>query len=109
MAQHIFRVVVRGHFADLDEEQRADLLAHVDEHSPFKSAFTTDGTFTYEPNLVAFNFRYEIRQSDEDGDPTAAAEELGMAKALATLQATGFGHKHLRVTAADMADIWQEG
>lgn len=107
MTVHIYRVTVRGHFADLDDDQRAALLAEADEHTVFRSAFTKDGTFTYEPNLVAFNFRYEVRQPDDDGDPRQLAEEHGLSRALASLSDWGLGHKHVRVTVADMAEMWR--
>ena len=61
----IFRVVVRGQFAELDHETRERLVAEAPEHDIFKSAFTTDGTFTYDPALVWFNLRYETRVADE--------------------------------------------
>ncbi|MCB1031844.1 MAG: hypothetical protein KDA95_10935 [Acidimicrobiales bacterium] len=99
----IHRVVVRGQFADLTEDQKAALLAEIDDHSIFKSAFTNWGTFTYEPNLVAFNFRYEVRVDPEDlKDPV----EIGIAKARASLDEWGLGHKHLRASAADMSEMW---
>ena len=57
MAVTVHRVVVRGHFADLTPDQRAALLAEVADHEIFKAAYTEWGTFSYEPNLVAFQFR----------------------------------------------------
>ena len=108
MSLHIFRVTVRGQFAELEPSQRAALLAVADDHSVFRSAYTREGTFTYEPNLVAFNFRYEIREPDDDGrDARAAAEQRGLELAVAALAEGSLGHKHLRVTVADMADMWK--
>ncbi len=105
MAVTVHRVVVRGHFADLTTEQRAALLAEADEHSFHAVAYTTWGTFIYEPNLVAFNFRYEVRI--EDGlDPAPDPIETGLAKARASLAEWGLGHKHLTATATDMSQVW---
>lgn len=109
----IYRVVVRGHFADLDDQTRAALLAEADEHSIFRSSFTADGTFTYDERLVAFNLRYEARVPDDaataDGlDPAVVAADEAKARAAAWLTSVGIGHKHLRATAADMADLWRE-
>ncbi|MBX3314151.1 MAG: hypothetical protein KF906_07505 [Actinobacteria bacterium] len=107
MGVHVHRVVVRGQFADLTEDQRTALLAEVDDHSIFRSSFTEWGTFTYDDRLVAFNFRYEVRVDDEaepDGDPTA----IGRAKAEASLADWGLGAKHLRATAADMSSMWPD-
>lgn len=105
MAVHVHRVVVRGQFADLTPQQRHALLAEADDHSIFRSSFTEWGTFTYEPNLVAFNFRYEVRLDDEVDEPTDPVA-VGMAKATASLADWGLGSKHLRGHAADMSAIW---
>jgi hypothetical protein len=109
MATHIFRVVVRGHFHGLDDEQRAVLVAEAENYEIFKSAYTAAGTLTYEPNLVAFSFRYEIRDSD---DSSAGAEErvieAALAKARASLETMGVDFRHLRATATDMASVWSD-
>ena len=105
MSVTVHRVVVRGHFADLTAEQRAALLAEADEHSFHRIAYTDWGTFIYEPNLVAFNFRYEVRIAD-DADPAPDPTEIGLAKARASLAEWGLDHKHLRATATDMSEMW---
>ena len=107
MSTHIFRVVVRGHFHDLSDDARALLLAELDDHDIFKASYTADGSFTYERNLVAFSFRYEVRERDEvTADAEAGAIELGLAKAAASLDAIGVEHRHLRATATNMASMW---
>lgn len=101
----IFRVVVRGQFADLDDAQRAALLDDAGEHSYLKSAFTKSGTLTYDDQLVAFNFRYEVRHDD----PMPDEETIGataIERATTTLGAMGLTAKHLRFTVTDMATIW---
>ena len=109
MATHIHRVIVRGFFDGLDDEQRARLLAEQPDHDILRSAFSREGSLTYEPNLSAFSFRYEVRTTDEDGDEHhASAIEIGLAEAEAALAELGVGAKHLRATAADMADVWRE-
>ena len=104
MSVTVHRVVVRGHFADLTSEQRAALLAEAEEHSFHKVAYTEWGTFIYEPNLVAFNFRYEVRIDDE-ADPAPSPVEVGLAKAQASLAEWGLGHKHLTATSTDMSQV----
>jgi hypothetical protein len=123
MATKVHRVVVRGHFDALTDEQRAALLAEIDDHDIFKAAYTEWGSFTYEKNLVWFNLRYEVRTEDEDADsftqlPGAAAggdhgaglrtdaADIGLAKARAQLEQWGLGYKHLRATATDMSTMW---
>ena len=106
----IFRVVVRGHFHGLDAEQRERLRAAAGDYEIFKAAYTRDGTLTYEPNLVAFSFRYELRDTDY---PPAEAEarvvEIALAKARESLAIMGVDHRHLRATATDMATVWAPG
>jgi hypothetical protein len=107
MSVTVHRVVVRGHFADLTPEQRTALLAEADDHSFHQVAYTEWGTFIYEPNLVAFNFRYEVRTDDEQPDgSTADPVDVAMAKATASLAEWGLGSKHLTATATDMSQVW---
>lgn len=105
----IQRVVVRGHFADLDDDTRARLLAEAADHDIFRSAFTADGTFTYDDRLVAFNVRYEIRVPDADDadDAEAAAVDVAIERTTRWLTSVGIGHKHLRATATDMTSVWR--
>jgi hypothetical protein len=108
MSIRIHRVVVRGHFAGLTAEQRAALLAEADEHTVFRAAYTPHGTFTYEPNLVAYQFRYEVRiDDDEDAQvPASSPVEIGLARAAAQMDEWGLGTKHVRATATDMSTVW---
>jgi hypothetical protein len=109
MATRIYRVVVRGHFHGLDEGQRANLRAAAPDHEIFKSAYTRDGTLTYEPNLVAFSFRYEMREPDDalsDAEAERGVIDAAMAKTRASLEVMGVDHRHLRATATNMANVW---
>ena len=117
MAVNVFRVVVRGEFADLTSDQREALLAEAEEHDIFRSAFTTDGTFTYDRRLVAFNLRYEIRLDVDLPLPQAGlsfpesqetqAVAVAMEHALTDLSGWGLSHKRLRASAADMSEMWR--
>ncbi len=114
MTTRIHRAIVRGLFDDLDLATRERLLADVDEHDIFSSAFTAAGTFTYDRSLVAFNFRYELRITTDPDDGQVAPSELqqriegdAMDRALSAMEAAGFVGKHLRVSAWDMADSWR--
>ena len=109
MGTSIHRVVVRGQFDGLSDDQRADLLAEADDHEIFKATYTEWGSFTYDRALVAFQLRYEVRldpaASPADGtapDPV----EIGLAKARAQLAEWGLPAKHLRATATDMTAMW---
>lgn len=109
MSTHIYRVVVRGHFHGLTPETRARLLDEAAEHEIFKATYTPDGSFTYEPNLVAFSFRFELRERDDvAADAEARVVEQALAKATASLEAMGVDHRHLRATATNMASVWDD-
>jgi hypothetical protein len=108
VAIKIFRVVVRGHFHDLTDGQRTALLAVAHEHEIFKAAYTREGSLTYEPNLVAFSFRYELRVGDDETDNAEAwATETGLENAAASMTAMGLAFRHLRATATDMSSVWE--
>jgi hypothetical protein len=104
---HIHRVIVRGFFDGLDDSARERLTAELDEHDVLRSAFTAAGSLTYGRDLSAFSFRFEVRTTDDDGDATESAMRTGMERAEASLHQLGLGHKRLRATATDMADMWR--
>lgn len=114
MSLHILRVTVRGEFADPTDAQRADLLARVDDHDISRCAYTRDGTFTYDPRIVAFSYRFEVRHSTDDGvsnvgdgDIGAAACEVALDAAREDLGRRGLAYKRLRASAVDMAEMWR--
>ena len=57
----VFRVTVRGRFADLTDRARALLVRSQADHDIFLSAYTPEGTFTYDAAIAFFNLRYELR------------------------------------------------
>ena len=118
MSLRIYRVVVRGMFAELDADTSAGLRATAAEHDIFVAAYTAAGSFTYDDRLQAFSFRYEMRVRSEDdrsaADDGAAGgedEETVLARSLelaaAYLVERGIGFKRLRSNATDMADLWR--
>ena len=98
----MFRVTVRGRFAGLRDETRRYLARAQPEHDIFVSAYTPDGTFTYDERILFFNLRYEIR-CDDDADPAV----IGLAEATQFLDTMGFGHTGLRAHVVDMAEMWK--
>lgn len=101
----ILRVVVRGEFDQLTDNARAQLLADQAQHDIFVSSFTGEGTFTYDERIVAFNFRYEVRDTD-DLDETEIIE-AALERSAAALAQKGLAHKRLRATVTDMASMWE--
>jgi hypothetical protein len=110
MSVHIYRVTVRGFFQDLTADARTALLGVAEEHEPLRAAFTEVGTFTYEPRLTAFSFRFQLREQGEDDSPDDArravtARALDLAESY--LAESGIGHGDLRVQVTDMAEMWR--
>ncbi|MCU1374848.1 MAG: hypothetical protein JWO68_2134 [Actinomycetia bacterium] len=97
----IYRVFVRGRFGPLDDETRDRLLAELDRHDVLAARFTPEGSMTYERMLFNFTFRVEVRDPDEDA-AAARAEQLAMAH----LEREGIPYRDLRVSATDMASVW---
>ena len=97
----VFRVTVRGRFAGLTEPARAYLQRHVDEHDIFESAYTPEGTLTYDTRLDFFNLRYEMRAVDDD-----AAAEQARVEANPFLATMGLAHGPLKATVVDVSAMW---
>jgi hypothetical protein len=106
VALHIYRVKVRGRFAEVDDELAAALRADVAGGEPLP-AFTPEGTFSYGPALTFFTFRFQLRAT---ADTPVEAEEAARAEALeraaAALAARGIPARDVSVSAFDMADTW---
>ena len=108
MSVQIYRVTVRGHFAELDAETRARLVADAAAHDGLQARFTADGTFVYDRPLVAFSFRYELRVDEErreDADLAASMEATE--RATNFLTTAGIGHGTLRAVADNLGDVWE--
>jgi hypothetical protein len=102
--QYIFRVTVRGRFAEMSESQRISLIAALDDHHVTGAAYTGEGTLTYDARLDSFSLRYEIRTAAEH--PEEASAELGMHEAERFLRTLGIGYRDLKVTTTDMRAMW---
>ena len=105
VGEPVYRVTVRGRFAGLTDEARASLVRELEHHDIFKSAFTPEGTFTYDDKILFFNLRYEVRTADGED----AARAVGRREAELFLRTLGYGHSALRVTSANASDIWKPG
>jgi hypothetical protein len=101
--QRVHRVTVRGRFVGLSDEARRYLVRAQPEHDIFVSAFTPEGTFTYDDRIMFFNLRYEVR-CGVDGDPSAVA----LAEAELFLRTMGFGHSGLKAVAFDVSAVWDD-
>lgn len=97
----VYRVTVRGRFVDLTDRARRFLESFADDHDIFSSAFTEEGTLTYDERLLFFNLRYEV--SDAEGE--SAAEDFARGEAERFLTVLGIGHTLTRVTSMNMTDM----
>ena len=97
----VFRVTVRGQFIDLSAATRSYLVGVQTEHDIFVSAYTEEGTFTYDERIMFFNMRYEIRAETDDKACKASINE-----AEAFLRTMGFAHKPLKANAVDTSEVW---
>lgn len=97
----VYRVTVRGRFRGLDDSTRAYLVREQPEHDIFKSAYTAEGTFTYDVAIRFFNLRYEVRTADG----SERAGEIGLAEAQLFLHTLGYGFEKLKVNVVDTSTI----
>lgn len=108
MTLRIYRVVVRGRFEALDDEQRQALRDAAPDHDIFESAFTPEGTLTYDHHLYAFNTRFGLRARGEREEAEAEVREVALERTDALLAALGVQGSVNRVVVTDMADMWAD-
>lgn len=106
VGERVYRVTVRGRFYQLGDEARRRLVAAAPEHDIFLSAYTPEGTFTYDARIDFFNLRYEVRAGGPD--PLDAANRLALQEAEAFLGTMRYGYRGLKVTAVDLSAIWDD-
>ncbi|MFJ5681696.1 DUF6204 family protein [Streptomyces sp. NPDC093099] len=98
--QHTYRVIVRGKWDGLTDDDRARLLADVDRHGLAQMRFTPEGSLTYDATLKHFSYRFVVVSDAADGEEMAGA--LAEDRAETALRALGCGHRELRSTVTDM-------
>jgi hypothetical protein len=103
-ASQVHRVTVRGRFHQLSDQARQYLVSAQPEHDIFVSAYTEEGTFTYDERIAFFNLRYEVRGAED----STSAGATGMREAETFLRTMGFGFQHLKVDVVDATAIWAD-
>lgn len=103
MSERVYRVTVRGQFRDLSEQARAYLEREQAAHDIFVSAYTAEGTLTYDARILFFNLRYEVRL---DGESEVLPADVGRSEAEQFLRTMGFGHSELKVTVSEVSSVW---
>lgn len=102
MNERIFRVMVRGSFDALTDDQRTALLADAAEHDVLNAAFIAEGHLTYDLAMRPF-FTFRYLEHGEREEDIVAATERARTKAVQWLDERGYGYKGLKVSAEDMA------
>ena len=97
-------MTVRGRFHDLTDSAHRYLVGAQPEHDIFVSAYTPEGTLTYDERILFFNLRYEIRASGPDAESDAITEATVEAETFLTTM--GFGYQGLSAKAADLSAMW---
>jgi hypothetical protein len=103
-SERVYRVTARGRFKNLSEQARSYLLKAQPEHDIFKSAFTAEGTFTYDEKVQFFNLRYEVRTTEG----SAAAGVIAQKEAELFLKTLGYASHPLKMSIADASAMWGE-
>ena len=106
METHIFRVSVRGRFAELSDDARRRLN---DQHDPTRlPGFTEAGDFIHDGRPDFFTYRIQLRQRAETAAEAAeAVDAAARSLVLEDLAARGLGHRDLSVSVRAMADVWR--
>jgi len=102
MSERTFRVMVRGSFDALTDDQRVTLLAAAAEHDVLNAAFTAEGQLTYDLAMRPF-FTFRYLEHGEREEDIVAAGERAQVKAEQWLGERGYAYKRLKVSAEDMA------
>ena len=99
MAEHTYRVLVRGRFADLTDDQRASLREHLRDFDLLRGGgFSEEGALTFDEKLDFFSYRVILTASDKPDD-------AGLRRATTALDALGVDFKGLRATVTDMDEV----
>ncbi|WNI14124.1 DUF6204 family protein [Actinacidiphila sp. ITFR-21] len=102
MGSRVFRITVRGSFAGLTAEQRAELLADAPRHDVLFAAFTPEGHLSYDLAARPF-FTFRFQDSGDDEADVLPASQQAEAAAKAWLDSRGYGHTPLTAHAEDLS------
>ncbi|KJK44592.1 hypothetical protein UK23_28915 [Lentzea aerocolonigenes] len=99
MAEHTYRVTVRGRFADLTDDQRASLREHLEGFDFLRDGgFSEEGGLTFDEKLDFFSYRVILTAKDKP-------DEAGLRRATTALDALGVDFKGLRAKVTDMDEM----
>ncbi|RKE22865.1 DUF6204 family protein [Streptomyces sp. TLI_171] len=102
MTKRTFRIMVRGSFDALTDQQRAELTAAAAEHDVLHAQFTEEGHLTYDLSARPF-FTFRFLEYGEAEEDVVAASVRAETAAELWLTDRGYGYKNLKSQAQDMA------
>lgn len=104
--ERTYRMTVRGRFTALTSQQRTSLLAEQGDHGMFSARFSPEGTFLYGPELVVYQFRYEVVVDEPSPDDAEVLARMQAEDRAATdLEARGFQGRIVDVSAVCVNDM----
>ncbi|MDX8035465.1 DUF6204 family protein [Lentzea sp. BCCO 10_0856] len=99
MAEHTYRVLVRGRFTDLTSDQRASLQEHLKGFDFLRDGgFSEEGALMFDEKLDFFSYRVILTAESKPDD-------AGLRRATTALDALGVDFKGLRATVTDMDEM----
>jgi hypothetical protein len=99
VAEHTYRVLVRGRFADLTSEQRTSLQEHLKAFDFLRDGgFSEEGALMFDEKLDFFSYRVILAAEEKPDD-------AGLRRATTALDALGVDFKGLRATVTDMDEM----
>lgn len=99
MAEHTYRVLVRGRFTDLTDEQRATLRERLKGFDFLHDAgFSEEGALTFDEKLDFFSYRVILTASEKP-------DEAGLRRATTALDALGVDFRGLKAKVTDMDEM----
>jgi hypothetical protein len=104
MSTRSIRVTVRGAFADLSAEQRAELIARQDEHQFLETVYRPEGHLAYDLAARPF-FTFRFLEKADSAAGVAAATARAQAAATAWMDERGYGYRGITAQAVDMSEV----
>ncbi|MEU3643866.1 DUF6204 family protein [Lentzea sp. NPDC034063] len=99
MAEHTYRVLVRGRFADLTSEQRVTLQDRLKGFDVLRDmGFSEDGALTYDEKLDFFSYRVILTAAEKP-------DEAGLRRAATALDSLGVDFKGLKAKVTDVDEM----
>lgn len=104
--EYTYRMTVWGRFTALTSDQRTQLLAEQNEHGMFSAHFSPEGTFLYGPELVSYQFRYEVLVDESSPDDAEMLARMQVEEsATADVENRGYQGRIVDISAVCVNDM----